>query len=246
MSLRILPLPTLALLGLSAASLGFLGWILLPGARSLPLAAAAPQPSVLSAYAVGRMLPVASVSVADPAWSHPLFFRDRKPHVASLMDTGSVPQIATFDATLTGIIRSNTLNMASLQCTGASQPTRVRLGQEVPDAPGWRLVALTTRTARFRSGDDEKVLKLEVARLDGPAPPPSPAATTVPPVVANTSGQSTGGSEKQQSVPPPLVTNSMPPPKPTALTQQQQVDAVRQRVDAARKAMHQPSSTANH
>lgn len=244
MRLTSMPVATRVLLGLAVVSLGLLGWTLL-GPRPAPAVVATSAGSAFPAYPAAAMQVRSALNDADPAWARPLFFRDRKPRSVDLGGPGDAngSGASSFDAVLTGLVRSAELNAASLQKPGQQQPVRVRLGQQVPDAPGWRLVELTAKTARFQSGSDEKILKLEVPRPDGLPPPPVPAADPVP---AATAAPMTGS--------PPVAKNpAQPPADATAVpqpigaqgtpAQQQQVEAVRQRIEAARKAQQQQSSS---
>lgn len=249
MRIAAMPMSTRVLLGVSVASVALLGWAM-AGGRGLPAATAVATASPLPVSPVAAPIgDIPSPNAADRAWSQPVFFRDRKPHVAELGGSGDANQavVPGFDATLTGIVRSADLSMAFLKKTGQSQPIHVRLGQQVPDASGWRLVELTARTARFQSGSDEKILKLDVRRPDESAPPP-PAVTPVsaPPrtdTTAATDGSTAGGAPKASA---PNNNVDTPPVPPPALTHQQQIDAVRQRIEAARKAQHQSDSPAKH
>jgi hypothetical protein len=240
------PIVTRMLLGLAAVSVGLLGWTLL-GPRAVPAAAGAPASTTFPVYPAGVAQASNAINDADPAWARPLFFRDRKPHTADLGGPGDAngATASSFDGTLTGIVRSSTLSAASLQKAGQQQSVRVRLGQEVPDAPGWRLVELTAKTARFQSGSDEKILKLEVPRPDGMPPPQTPAAD--PPAAAPPMTGSPPPAAKNPAQPAPGA--NAPPAPITAQgtpTQLQQIEAVRQRIEAARKAQQQPSSSAKH
>lgn len=237
------PITTRTLLGLAIASLGLLGWTLL-GPSAAPAVTVTSSSAALPAYPANTaQVAVSAVNDADPAWARPIFFRDRKPHAVELGGAGDAngAGASAFDATLTGIVRSAVLNAASLQKGGQPQPIRVRLGQEVPDAPGWRLVELTAKTARFQSGSEEKILKLEVARPDGLPPPPmgpEPAPAAAP----------MSGSPLPKNSPQPPDANPAPQPVGAQGTpaQQQQVEAVRQRIEAARRAQQQSSSSAKH
>ena len=256
------PFSTRILSAVAVASVAVLGWTLL-GPRALPAPAATSAATTFPVYPVASTQELRTVNAANPAWAQPLFFRDRKPRMASLGDSGdgSGAAAVSFDATLTGIIRSATLNAASLQRAGQPQPVRVRLGQEVPDAAGWRLVELTAKTARFQSGSDEKILKLEVPRPDGlppPMPMPEPLPVTANPTAAGqrneapaaNAGSGNDASRNAGAKPaPPPAANTSPeqPPQPIASpNQQQQIEAVRQRIEAARKAQRQPAPSANH
>ncbi len=241
------PVVTRILLGLATVSLGLLGWTLL-GPRAVPAATATSASTTFPTYPTGVAQSAAAINDADPAWARPLFFRDRKPHTVDLGGQGDANGAVanSFDATLTGIVRSAALSAASLQKAGQQQPVRVRLGQEVPGASGWRLIELTAKTARFQSGSDEKILKLEVPRPDGMPSPQTPAAD--PPAAAPPMAGSAPPAAKNPAQP---AAEANPPPAPPITAQGtpaqlQQIEAVRQRIEAARKAQQQPSSSARH
>lgn len=230
---------TLAVLGAAT----FCGWALLW-----------PAPAQQAGEAGGGTLPVypqvaapafAAPNPADAAWARPLFFNDRNPRVAAVGDESGISgdNANGFMATLTGIVRSPGLELATLTPGQGGKPLRVRLGDEVETQPGWRLVSLGPRTATFRNGEQEQVLKLEARNAaNAPSPPPlaPPPASNEPRAPAEPPPPATPGITGQAGAAAPT------PPNPATAEaetpeQRQQVEAIRQRIQARRRQMSQPA-----
>ena len=203
-------------------------------------------PGALPVYAVRAAPLAAAPNAADPAWARPLYFNDRRPRIAAVGQAGAGAANQGFEAVLTGIVRAPGLSLATLSPAGG-KPTRVKLGDEVEDQPGWRLVSLTSRSATFRNGDRIQELRLE-ARAAAAAPPPPPSAlpspetsrpgdVPPPPAVPGITGQTSAA---------PAVTSSAPTvapvPTPANASQDQQIQAIRRRIEDARRQM-KPSDT---
>lgn len=210
----------------------FAAWALFWPAPTQQAAAASTSPA--PEYPAITGMQVAAPNAADPAWSRPLFFNDRVPRVAALGGEGVAggEAVNTFSPTLTGIVRSPWIYLATLSPSQSGKPLRVRIGEEVEGYPGWRLVSLGIRSATFRNGDQEQILRL-VARnaLNAPAAPPvdgQPVPVPPPPPAPGVTGQ----------VPPP-------PAAPVASEadvtpeQRKQVEAIRERIQARRKQLLQ-------
>ena len=222
------------------AAAAFCGWALLwPAPAQDGVDAGA---GTLPVYPQVSAPPMQAPNPADAAWARPLFFNDRNPRVASVGDESGISGDSAngFMATLTGIVRSPGLELATLSPgQGGGKPLRVRLGNEVETQPGWRLVALGPRTATFRNGEQEQVLKLE-ARNALNAPPPAaapmqgsePRAPAPPPATPGITGQAGAAAP----VPPNPATDAAETPE-----QRQQVEAIRQRIQARRRQMSQPA-----
>lgn len=238
---RRLPMSTRVWVLVVCAGLVFVAWALLWPAPAAPVEAASTETP--PEYPAMTGVQMAAPNAADPAWSRPLFFNDRAPRVASLggdAEMGGEGSNA-FMATLTGIVRSPVVYLATLSPGQGGKPLRVRLGDEVEGHPGWKLIALGARSATFRNGEQEQVLRL-VARnaLNAPAagmPSESPSTNAPPPP------------------PPPAlgVTGQVAAPAaPAASTeaevtpeQRKQVEAIRERIQARRKQLlQQPPSPA--
>ena len=223
----------------------FFGWALL-----WPAAAPESDPTArpaLPAYAMRDVMPAAAPNAADPAWARPLYFNDRRPRIAVVGQGAAGAANQGFDAVLTGIVRAPNLQLATLSPING-KPVRVKLGEEVEGQPGWRLVSLDSRTATFRNGDREQVLRMEVRDVaTTPALPAPPAALPVTPAEASRPPDQpppppVPGITGQASAVPP-VTSSAPAAATTAPAnegQQQQIQAIRRRIEEARRQMRSP------
>ena len=224
------------------AAAAFCGWALLwPAPAQDGVDAGA---GTLPVYPQVSAPPMQAPNPADAAWARPLFFNDRNPRVASVGDESGISGDSAngFMATLTGIVRSPGLELATLSPgQGGGKPLRVRLGDEVETQPGWRLVALGPRTATFRNGEQEQVLKLEARNaLNAPPPPAAPMQGSEPRAPALPPPPATPGITGQAGAavpaPPNPATDAAETPE-----QRQQVEAIRQRIQARRRQMSQPA-----
>jgi general secretion pathway protein N len=130
-----------------------------------------------------------------------------------------------------------------------SSSKRVKLG-DVVEGSNWRLVNLEPRQAVLEGPSGQKVLPLRVFDgASGEAPTPvadadtaqAPAAASAPP---------------RSPSPPPVAQNAAPPtnatvskPDPNQMTQEQQVEAIRARIEARRAQMRaeaESAAAANH
>lgn len=230
----------------------FLAWALFWPATSSAPATASSASSAGQGAAPMPAQQTRAPNAADPAWTRPLYFNDRRPRVAMLGPNGpggaGMPN-QEFDAVLTGIVRSPHLYMATLLPMGG-KPARVRLGDEVEGKPGWRLVSLASRTATFRNGD-----RVQVLRLDAKNAAITPPAAAMPPMPIEMPGQpnelptaaappATPGITGQAPTAPPVTSSSSTPQNtaPANTTQAQQIEAIRRRIEARRQQMRQPNS----
>ncbi len=218
----------------------FLGWAFFWPVTA-PALDEATRPA-LPVYAMHAVTPAAAPNTADPAWARPLYFNDRRPRTAVVGQGGGSAANQGFDAVLTGIVRSPDLSLATLSPANG-KPVRVKLGDEVEGQPGWRLVNLSSRTATFRNGDREQVLRIEARDVAiGPASPVPPASLPTAPAEASRPPDqapppSVPGITGQASTAKP-VTSSAPAATATAPAnagQEQQIQAIRRRIEDARR-----------
>lgn len=230
---------------LLAATL-FLGWALFWPA--VDLKSNETTHAALPVYTLHDAMPAAAPNAADPALARPLYFNDRRPRIAVVaqgVGVGAADQ--GFDVVLTGIVRSAGLQLATLSPAGG-KPVRVKLGEEVEGKTGWRLVSLGPRTATFRSGEREQVLRMDArdaatapaplvppASLSGGAPDmPRPPDQAAPPAVPGVTGQASGT--------PPVTSSSPVANAPANTAQDQQIQAIRRRIEDARRQARPPNS----
>ncbi|RMH93831.1 hypothetical protein EBB59_04095 [Lysobacter pythonis] len=217
-------LPSMAVF---AGSLAFCLWGL---AGSLPRRAALPPASAHRLeFGEAASLEVALPGPANPAWARPLFFSSRAPRVADLSPDGGGEAAAppAFEVRLTGIVRAARTGLVTLAPPAGGRQVRVKLGQEVPGYPGWRLVHLAGRSATFRSGDDSRVVKID-PRAALPAPVAMVGAGGSLPLAG--AAASTAGQGAPSGAGP--------------MRQPDQVEEVRRRIEAARRHMSRMSEQA--
>lgn len=258
-----MPLSTRLWLVTGLAAAAFCGWALF-WPVPVPTAIEA-DGRALPGYPSASASPAAAPNPADPGWTRPLFFSDRRPRQAVVDESAGAGNVGgDFAPSLTGILRSGRVSLATISPGPDGKPRRVRLGEEVEGMPGWRLASLGTRSATFRNGDQERVLTIDAREarnnpLAPAAPVPPMAVTDVPrttgaprpPTGIAVSPAAPGGSGAVAAAPPAVdPANTRRPAGGTDAsadaidsTQQQQVDAIRRRIDEARRNMRQPSSS---
>ena len=166
----------------------------------------------------------------------PLMMAERRPvAIAAAADTTT-----DFDATLTSVLITPTLQLAILTDNQGGASRRVRVGENV-EGTSWRLVQLHPRQAIFEGPGGQRVMDLRVysgvggvpgtpmaaaptpdenAQPVAPPPPPPPEVASMPPRPSN---------------PAPPIAGPTPDQAPAQpLTQEQQIDAIRKRIEARR------------
>lgn len=193
--------------------------------------------------------------------NRPLFSEDRKPQPFFISGEGEAAAPG-FDMVLSSVMITPRLQLAIVQPVAGGEGLRVKVGDEPNGFPGWRLVELEARRAVFEGPDGRRELELRVFDGAGGQPPtPMAAGTpgrpgTVPmavPVVPPAGARSTGGNNNAMVMPTtpappaPQAGNTAPQPvstpAPTApapvATPEQQMDAIRQRIEARRAQMRE-------
>lgn len=234
------------------------------GARVEPLdedpalAAALPAPAAAATPALGPREQYRTIE------ERPLFAPDRQPQPFFLEGSGETGGDQAFDYLLTSVIRTPGLQMAILQPAAGGEPVRVRLDEAPAQHPGWRLVALDPRSAAFEGPEGRRELTLRVFDGVGGVPPtavaapdaPAAAATSPAPVQATTRPPSApaapparpeeGADAAAVAANPDAATPVADAPASDAasagsepLTEQAQMDAIRQRIEARRARMRE-------
>jgi general secretion pathway protein N len=166
----------------------------------------------------------------------PLLNEGRKP--VAIGPVNAEAGSGELDVTLTSVLITPRLKLAILTDNKDGGSRRVKVG-DVVEGSNWRLVALQPRQAVLEGPTGQRSLDLrvydgrsgeaptQVAATTEPgaeaSPPPPPAATPLPPkpVVA------------QNASPAPPVAK----PDPNNMTQEEQVEAIRRRIEARRAQM---------
>lgn len=173
--------------------------------------------------------------------SRPLMNQNRQPSTVTLSAQGA--SNADLDVTLSSVLITSNLKMALLTDNKDSSSKRVKLG-DVVEGSNWRLVNLEPRQAVLEGPSGQKVLPLRV--FDG-------ASGEAPTTVADTDAQppAAANAPPRSPPPPPVAQNAAPPtnatvakPDPNQMTQEQQVEAIRARIEARRAQMRAEAESA--
>lgn len=174
----------------------------------------------------------------------PLLMPDRRPGVTPAADgQGS----SDLDVTLTSVMITSRLQVAILTDNQDASSRRVRLGETVAGS-NWRLVQLEPRRALLEGPTGQRELLLRV--FDGKGgQAPTPSVVRAEPQPEGDSQSAAGNDAQQQSQPQPAQTperrttdattpaTSQPQGTAAAVTQEQQVEAIRRRIEARRAQM---------
>ena len=226
----------LSLLILALAGLG--SRVRVPDATTAP----PPLPAVSLTRSESRLGPIATYLVVG---ERPLMNMDRRPSATLAADDGS--GAADLDVVLSSVLLTPRLQMAILTDNKDGASRRVRVGETVQGS-NWRLVQLQARSAVIEGPSGQRTLELRVydgrggqaptavnvpegsdegqqpaSRVGNPGlPPPPPAPTPAPPLV--------GAGPADPVLPDPAVT-------PAPASQDEQVEAIRRRIEARRAQM---------
>ncbi len=170
--------------------------------------------------------------------SRPLLSADRRP--PPVTDAGDGASEAPLEVVLTSVLIAGDLKLAIVQRQGDTTGLRVRLGEAVTGT-SWRLVELEPRRAVFEGPQGRRELELRV--FDGaggstvvsgsPSPPPAAATASKP-------GGDTAAADAEAVTAPPTASAQSQPAQ--ELTQEQQVEAIRRRIEARRAQMRAESA----
>ena len=239
------------------AGWGILAWLLAVfgmGSRIAPLlddpALVKPIPA-LPAHMANRLGPISQYAEIG---ARPLFSEDRRPKPFSLKGGDDATDASQeFDYVLTSVLITPNLQLAILQPPDGSKSVRVKLGEAPESHPAWRLSALDTRSAVFDGPNGQRTVDLRVFDGTGGEPPtaiardgrqgvpagaigpdgaiPMPTAPSQP---RSTSPGTTAAPPGATKPPQPAPATSTPP-----MTEQAQMEAIRQRIQARRAQMRQ-------
>lgn len=224
--LAALALWAIALLVLGIAGLG--GRV---GPHPPNAALAPPVPSVSLVALDPRLGPL---HVYAEVGSRPLLNADRRPAAVTASTEGAVE--TPFEATLTSVLIAGPLQMAIVQNQGDAVPRRVRLG-ELIEGTSWRLVELQPRWALFEGPQGRRELQLRVFNGTGAPMPPAPVAPSVPVASRADAAAAQAGETASLAAAPADPTPPTPPTdgEPEVdMTPEQQVEAIRRRIEARR------------
>jgi general secretion pathway protein N len=233
------------------------------GARITPLPA---DPSLVQA--LPKMPPAPPERLGDmPQYAdvgeRPLFSEDRRPKPFFL--SGEEAAAPAFDLVLSSVLITPALELAIVQPAQGGEGVRVKLGDAPEGFPGWRLTELSPRRAVFDGPEGRRELELRVFNGAGGQPPTAvtmppaagsaPNVPAVPPAARPTGGNagpavmptvpSPPSNASATPVPMPTPNPSSPPPSAPATTTEQQMDAIRQRIEQRRAQLREQQANPN-
>ncbi len=208
------------------------------------LAKALPQPRP---PAPERLGPLAQYSEIG---ARPLFSEDRRPQSFVLNANGEAGQAQSVEFVLTSVLITPNVQIAIVQPSDGGEPVRMKLGEpSPPEAQGWRLTALSPRSATFDGPQGPRTLELRVFDGKGGQPPtavakPAPTAGAQPSPRPKAATAAEGRAAAATPEPPP----GAPEPavaSPEAQTPEAQMEAIRKRIEARRAQMRAQSQQQN-
>ena len=185
--------------------------------------------------------------------ARPLLSQSRKPQPFFIQGQEGGEQPQTFDFVLTSVLITPRLQMAILQPTQGGEGVRLKIGDAPGSAQGWRLAEIHPRSVVIEGPEGPRTLELRVFDgLSGQAPSASPVSPgSAPPVQPPPPGTAM----PPPSTPAVMTTPSRPTPVPPAgapaqqpgnqpqaespMTTEQQMEAIRQRIEARRAQLRQ-------
>lgn len=164
----------------------------------------------------------------------PLLTADRRP--APMSDAGAGEGDKPLEVTLTSVLISGDVKLAIVQVKDDGKSRRVHLG-ELIEGTAWRLVELEPRSAVFDGPQGRTELALRV--FDG--------GSGMVPVSGNPGAAPVAAAAPPEADPEDKVAaEPAPPPKGDAEpTQEQQVEAIRRRIEARRAQMRAENARRN-
>jgi len=165
----------------------------------------------------------------------PLLIPSRRP--AAVSDAGD--QDAPLDFSLTGVLIAGDFRAAMLQSPDGSRNERVREG-ELVEGTSWRLVSLEPRAAVFQGPEGERRLDLRV--YDGSGDPARSQTAAVPPPPQPGSSRRGRGPAVASNPAASDAPGQAPANEAETMSEEQQVEAIRRRIEARRAQMREQSA----
>jgi general secretion pathway protein N len=214
------------------------------GSRFAPpgaVAAPPPLPKVTLAATASRLGPWENYAEGG---SRPLLNVQRRA-VAVALDASGAGATDELDVTLSSVLITARLKAAILTDNKDASTRRVRLG-ELVEGTNWRLVSLEPRRAVLEGPSGQRALDLRVFDGQGGEAPT--------PVAANGDEDAAAAPARvvpspASSKPPPVAQAAPPPPpasqpEPNQMSQEEQVEAIRRRIEARRAQMRAEAEAA--
>jgi general secretion pathway protein N len=233
----------IAVLGLSLAGLGSRF-----AAPAQGIAAPA-LPKVNLVRTESRLGPLANYTEVG---QRPLLSADRRPGLAP---AAGGDDAAELDVVLTSVLITRNLQMAIFTDNKDASSRRVKLGEMVSGS-NWRLVQLEPRRAVLEGPSGQRDLGLRVFDGKGGQSPTTVVTAPIAPIATTDGGDGAPGSKSGNAA---AQVQPAPPPPPAdaktadakfgdgnaaPMTQEQQVEAIRRRIEARRAQMRAEAAAA--
>lgn len=192
-----------------------------------------PIPAVSLTRSQSRLGPIANyLEVGE----RPLMTADRRP--APMLAVDGQAGTADLDVTLTSVLITSRLQLAILTSNQGATSYRVRVGETVQGS-NWRLVQLEPRRAVIEGPSGQRVLELRVFDGKGGEPPTPMAAAPGSAASRQNNGDSGQGAQSSSGMPPSpsTATPDLATQSPPQGVQDEQVEAIRRRIEARRAQM---------
>ena len=192
-----------------------------------------PIPAVSLTRSQSRLGPIANyLEVGE----RPLMTADRRP--APVLAVDGQAGTADLDVTLTSVLITSRLQLAILTSNQGATSYRVRVGETVQGS-NWRLVQLEPRRAVIEGPSGQRVLELRVFDGKGGEPPTPMAAIPGSAASRQTNGDTGQGTQSSSGMPPSpsTATPDLATQSPPQGVQDEQVEAIRRRIEARRAQM---------
>lgn len=197
-------------------------------------ALAPPVPELRLAGITQRLGPLSAYSEVG---ARPLLQADRRPSAVTLASDGGNAD-ALKDLVLTSVLIAGPTRLALLQPAAGGEALRVRQGDAVPGSP-WRLVELEPRRAVFEGPSGRHELALRT--FDGRGAVVPRAAEPVAGAMTGLPGAVPTPANSPATAMPAAAPGAAPPGPPTPAadqpTQEEQIEAIRRRIEARRAQM---------
>lgn len=202
-------------------------------------------PKVSLAAAASRLGPWENYAEVG---SRPLLNEHRRA-IAVALDANGANGSDDLDVVLSSVLITSGLKVAILTDNKDTSITRrVRLG-ELVEGTNWRLVSLEPRRAVLDGPTGQRTLELRV--FDGASgQPPTPVAANADADAAATPPRVVPSPAPAPTPPPAPVAQAVPPPPtvskpdPNQMSQEEQVEAIRRRIEARRAQMRAEAEAA--
>lgn len=194
----------------------------------------------------------------------PLFTADRRPQ-PFVINPEDEDAPAEFEYVLTSVLMTPGLEVAIVQPAEGGESVRLKIGESPAGAQGWQLTSISPRGAVFDGPQGQRTLELRVFDGTGGEPPTAMSAPAQPGTPARAGTAAAQPASRARSAAAPVAADAArpepvpapagepattegaaqpsapatPPETPTARSSEEQVQAIRARIEARRARMRE-------